>query len=65
MSKSERLSKAGGQERRGPRSELLLALLVVGYDLAVTPLLKAVEKRINSLRERIEGEITAGTLPDD
>lgn len=65
MNKNERLSKPSGQERWGSRSEFLLALLVVGFDFTVAPVLEAIEKGIDKLRGRIESEITVGTLPDD
>lgn len=65
MNQSERLGKPGEQRKRGSRLELLYALLVVGYDLGVTPVLEVVERRIDTLRERIESEIRAGALPDD
>lgn len=65
MRESERLNKPSGQGELGSRAELLLALLVVGYDLAVTPVLEIIGKQIDKVRGRIEREITAGTLPDD
>lgn len=73
MRKSEGLSKSSGQGERESRLELWYAFLIVGLDLVgVTPLIATIEGRINSLRgrigslqERIEGEITADTLPDD
>lgn len=65
MRKSERLSRSSGQGERGSRSELILGLLVIGFDFTVVPVLEFIEKQIDKVRERIEREILPGTLPDD